>query len=203
MSDFIPNKENDKKAWYGNLKTKTGTLGAGLGLLAGDITDVQTTCDGMTTAIDNHAAAQTTAKTAKAAKETAVATGEKKLRQYIRKMKTHSAYTDEKGSSLQIIGEDSAIDYSTYKPTITATVMPGRVRIDFAKDGLDGINIYVRLKGQATWQKLAYDSYSPYEDNRPLTTAGTPEHREYMAIGVIHDEEVTLQSDIIEAVYGG
>jgi hypothetical protein len=61
----------------------------------------------------------------------------------------------------------------------------------------------VRLKGQSLWTKLAYDSYSPYEDNRPLAVANTPEHREYMAIGVIQDAAVTLQSDIIEAVYGG
>ena len=35
------------------------------------------------------------------------------------------------------------------------------------------------------------------------STSNQPEHREYMAIGVVHDEEVTLQSDIIEAVFGG
>lgn len=81
--------------------------------------------------------------------------------------------------------------------------MPGRVRIDFVKDGLDGVHIYARLKGQTTWAKLALDTYSPYEDNRPLATAGQPEHREYMAIGVLHDEEVTQQSDIVEAVFGG
>ena len=30
-----------------------------------------------------------------------------------------------------------------------------------------------------------------------------PEPGEYMAIGVLHDEEITQQSDIIEAVFGG
>lgn len=129
--------------------------------------------------------------------------GEKKLRKYIRSIKANSNYTDAMGKDLQIMGDDPTIDFSTYKPAIKATVMPGRVRIDFVKDGLDGVHIYARLKGQPTWTKLAMDTYSPYEDSRPLATAGQPEHREFMAIGVLHDEEVTQQSDIIEAVFGG
>jgi len=36
-----------------------------------------------------------------------------------------------------------------------------------------------------------------------LAIANTPEHRDYRAIDVILDEEVTLSSDIIEGVYGG
>jgi hypothetical protein len=118
-------------------------------------------------------------------------------------MKSSPNYTEGIGQDLQIIGDNPYIDYSTYKPSIKATVMPGKVRVDFVKDGLDGINVYTRLKGQSTWVKLAYDSYTPYDDTRPVAAANTPEHREFMAIGVIHDEEVTKQSDIIETVFGG
>jgi len=59
------------------------------------------------------------------------------------------------------------------------------------------------LSGELTWVKLAYDSFTPYGESRPLANAGVPEHREYMAIGVIRDEEVTQQSSIIEAIFGG
>ncbi|MCX6209918.1 MAG: hypothetical protein NTZ59_10615 [Bacteroidetes bacterium] len=204
MSDFIPGKEADKREWCNNLKTEVGINGATLGLSATEITDVQSTCTDIVTKIDASNAAQTAAKTAKTAKDTSIATGEKKLRLVVKKMKSSTGYTETLGTKLRIIGDDPTItDYTTYKPTIKATVMPARVRIDFVKDGLDGVNIYARLKGQSTWVKLAYDSYSPYEDTRPLAVANTPEHREYMAIGVIHDEEVTQQSDIIEAVFGG
>jgi hypothetical protein len=81
--------------------------------------------------------------------------------------------------------------------------MPGRVHITFVKGKLSGVYIYTRLKGEINWILLAYDTYSPYDDNRPLAEAGKPEHREYMAIGAIKDKEVTLQSDIIEVVFGG
>lgn len=65
------------------------------------------------------------------------------------------------------------------------------------------MNIYGRMKSENKWVKLAYNSYSSYLDSRPLANDNVPEHREYMAIGVMHDHEVTLQSTIIEAIYGG
>ncbi len=38
---------------------------------------------------------------------------------------------------------------------------------------------------------------------RPLASNTIPKHREYTAVGVIRDKEVTLQSDIVEAVFCG
>lgn len=37
----------------------------------------------------------------------------------------------------------------------------------------------------------------------PFANDTFPEHREYMGVGVISGEEVTLQSDIVEAFFGG
>ena len=37
----------------------------------------------------------------------------------------------------------------------------------------------------------------------PLANDTFPEHHENMGVGVIHGEEVTLRSDIVEAVFGG
>ena len=201
--DYIPSKDSQKIGWNNNLNSKIATEGPVLGLSAAEITIVQSTTAANAAAIKASDDAQTAAKAAKAAKDTQLKTGNKTVRQIVKKMKTHSAYTASKGEALQIVGEDPTIDYSSYKPVIKATVFPARVRLDFVKDGLDGVNVYSRLKGQTSWAKLAYDSYSPYEDTRPLAVANQPEHREYMAIGVVHDEEVTLQSDIIEAVFGG
>lgn len=201
--DYLPKREADKRDWLNNLKTQIATAGPTLGLTAAEVTTVQNTCTTSIGLLDAHNAAQTAAKTAKVAKDTGVSANEKSLRIVFKKLKTHNAYTEALGQQLRIIGEDVSIDYSTYKPSIKATIMPGRVRIDFVKDGLDGVHIYARLKGQAMWTKLALDTYSPYEDTRPLAAIGTPEHREYMAIGVLYDEEVTLASDIIEAVFGG
>ena len=43
----------------------------------------------------------------------------------------------------------------------------------------------------------------PYYDESPLAVANTPEVREYMAIGVINDEEIGQMSEIKEIVYAG
>lgn len=201
--DYIPAKESDKVDFFDNMLQKADAEGAVLGLSAADITDIKTACTNSKAAIKNYSDGATTLQKLKAAKDTQLKTDAKNIRAIVKKMKSSTAYTEAIGKNLHIIGEDPTIDYSSYKPSIKATVMPGRVRIDFIKGGLDGLHIYTRLKGQASWTKLALDTYSPYEDNRPLTTIGQPEHREYMAIGVLHDEEITQQSDIIEAVFGG
>lgn len=112
-------------------------------------------------------------------------------------------YTPEIGRSLGIIGDDPTIDYRTYVPKIKADLRPGYVRIDFKKNGLNGMNIYGRLSGDSLWTKLAYNSFTPFLDTRPLKVPGIPECREYMAIGVMRDEEVTEESDVIKAVFGG
>lgn len=201
--DFIPYKEADKLNWYSNLLGKIDTEGPLLGLTAAEVTQLKSICNTNNTVIKDCMDAQTNAQKARATKEVQLKNGDKDLRILIRKMKTSSGYTDAKGTDLQIVAEDADTDYATYKPMIKATVMPGKVRIEFIKDGLDGVNVYSRFKGQANWTKLAFDSYSPYEDTRALAMSTQAEHREYMAIGVLTDEEVTQQSDIIEAVFGG
>ena len=203
MSDFIPGQEGEKLKWYSNLSVKSNAQGATLGLSTSQIEQLKNTCDSISTAIKDNNAAQTAAQTAKATKDKAIAEGEKKLRVIIRTIKSSSKYDDSVAKDFQIVGEDAVFDPITYQPIIKTTVMPNRVVINFVKTKLDGVNIYTRLKGQTSWLKLAYDSYSPYEDNRPLAVVNTPEHREYMAIGVVQDNEVTLQSDIVEAVFGG
>lgn len=201
--DYIPTKESDKVIWNNNFSAKIDAIGGDVGLAPAEITAIKAVCSdnaGIIVASDD---AQTAARTAKAAKDAQIKTGEKAIRETVRKIKSSTNYTTAIGRNLGIIGEDPSVDYSTYKPKIKANVMPGHVRIDFVKDGLNGMHIYGRKKGEIKWVKLAYDTYSPYLDSNPLGVDAVPEHREYMAIGVIRDEEVTLQSDIVEAVFGG
>ncbi len=68
---------------------------------------------------------------------------------------------------------------------------------------MDGVNVYERLQGGKEWTKLSFDSHSPYHDNRPLSVPGVAETREYMCIGVIHDEQVGQASDVVTVVFGG
>ena len=43
----------------------------------------------------------------------------------------------------------------------------------------------------------------PAYDEPPIAVANTPEVREYMAIGVVKDEEIGQPSEIKEVVYAG
>jgi hypothetical protein len=44
---------------------------------------------------------------------------------------------------------------------------------------------------------------SPYFDNSPLAQAGVAEKREYMGRGVLHDQEIGVDSDIVTVTFGG
>ena len=80
----------------------------------------------------------------------------------------------------------------------------GRVKIEGRKPGFEAVNLYFRKKGDVQWKLIAVRKRKfPYFDEQPLTTPGTPEVREYMAIGVIKDEEVGQPSEIKEVVYAG
>lgn len=202
--DYIPFKDSDKILWNENLNGKIDTQGALLGLEAADIATLKSVTAANAAAIKASNDAQVAAKTANAAKLSQLSTGNKIIRSIVRKMKSSSTYTPSIGKNLDIIGDEATtIDIKSYKPEIKVRVLPGKVRISFVKKSLEGINVYSRLKGQTAWQKLGFVSYSPYEDTRPLAESFTPEHREFLAIGVIRDQEVTLKSNIVEAVFGG
>jgi hypothetical protein len=59
-------------------------------------------------------------------------------------------------------------------------------------------------KGDSQWRLIAVRRYNcPFCDEAALAVPGTPEVREYMAIGIVNDEEVGQQSEIKEVVYAG
>ena len=78
------------------------------------------------------------------------------------------------------------------------------MKIDGRKPGFEAVNIYSRIKGAVQWKLIAVRKRKfPYFDESPLAVAGTPEVREYMAIGVIADEETGQHSEIVEVVFAG
>ena len=109
------------------------------------------------------------------------------------------------GSSARAIGHDApAIRSGTSRPTIGVEAQRARVKITGKKPGFDSVNIYSRKKGDVAWKLIAVRKRKfPYYDESPLAVAETPEVREYMAIGVINDEEIGEMSEIKEVVYAG
>jgi len=202
-TDYIPSREANKVIWLLNIENKIDDFLAELGITAAEAAAIKTKCSEIRTEISAYEAARTSAKQVKENKDLVIKTNEAVLRNAIQTWKLKSSFSDAVAQALGLIASQSRMDNDDYKTQLTAKVFPGRVSIEFTKKGVDGINIYARLKGQSSFSKLAFDSHSPYEDNRPLSTAGTPEAREYMAMGVINDEEIGQPSDIIEVVFGG
>ena len=161
------------------------------------------TSGGIISSIEDCNAAHIAAKTATATKDAAILKGEKEQRAFIKRIKASPDYTVAIGEDLQIVVETPLPKNNEVTPFICVEVRPSKVVISFVKGKPDGMDIYVRLAGKTVWEKLAYNSCSPYEDKRPLAVAGVSEHREYVGIGVVHDKEVKLQSDIMEAIFEG
>jgi hypothetical protein len=120
----------------------------------------------------------------------------------VQTIKKHSAYNTTYGELLGIIGTENSFDPDTFQTTLTSKVFSDHIRLDFVKSKTEGVNIYTRLKGTATWTFLARDTHTPYNDSRALAVAGVPETREYYARGVIDDVEIGVPSDIKSVVFG-
>ena len=203
MRDYIPQGEGDLIKWTDNFAKQFAVYARQLGFTDDEIAAVTGACSNVPTKINASTQAQADAKKAVKEKTTAIATGTKLFRTVAQRSKNAEEYTEEMGKAMGIIGPEVHFDPDTYKPAISASVFPGRITVKFTKDGVQGVNIYSKLKGDANWEKLAFDSYSPYEDNRPLHVPGTPEMRQYAAIGVMHDHEIGQMSDISEVTFGG
>jgi hypothetical protein len=104
---------------------------------------------------------------------------------------------------LDLKGAAENFDPSAYKPAFKGGIEAGKVKLEFSKKGVDALVFYTRLKGQTAWRRLAVDTHSPYYDTAPLAVAGVPEVREYMARGMVGDEEIGLDSDIVSVTFAG
>ncbi len=106
-------------------------------------------------------------------------------------------------AALRLKGAAGAFDHNTYKPVIKVSQEADVIKIAFTKKGVDSMAIYSRLRGTSAWNKLAVETTSPYFDSSPLAAPGVAEAREYMARGVLSDEEIGLTSDIASITFGG
>jgi hypothetical protein len=126
------------------------------------------------------------------------------IRTQIKRGKTASGCTPAIQTQLEWLADSQNFDPNTARPTIVVEALRGRVKITGKKPGFEAYNLYWRKKGGVEWILMAIRKRKfPYFDETPLAVAGTPEVREYMAIGVISDEEAGQPSEIKEVVYAG
>ncbi len=117
-------------------------------------------------------------------------------------LKATRGFTETDARQLEVLTLGGEIHPDTYRPRLSAETKVGRVELAGRKLGADGLNVYVRRKGDAAWRLLAAKRVRfPLDDDTPPATPGQPEEREYQAIGVVGDDEIGTPSDIVSAVF--
>ena len=202
--DFMPPKRSDRYLWYKNLSGNVVAEAVKFGGVAADATAMMAQTDAIIAKMDATEAAARALAAARQTEEGLEKINDALIRAKVRNWKTLSGWAAS-GSEAVLQMRGSAVDFdpNTYKPVLKVTVEADVVKVAFTKKGVDGVAIYTRLRGTAAWRKLAMDTLSPYFDNSPLAQAGVAEAREYMGRGVLHDQEIGVDSDIVAITFGG
>ena len=113
-------------------------------------------------------------------------------------------YTPGLGQQLGWVRSGSGVDPSSSQPSISASIQLSKVQIDGQKPGFEAVTLYRRRKGEPDWMPIAIRKRKfPVIDDTPLAVPGTPEVREYRAVGIVDDEEIGLPSVTVEIVFAG
>jgi hypothetical protein len=197
-SDYIPPADADLVIWHDRFKTAATNIGATLGILAADLTEITNDNTNLRAKVTASATATAAAQQAARDKQTTRKTVEDNIRRLARRLKVHKNYTAALGEQLGIEGAEDTTDLTTAKPKLTAVVgLHGKVELQFTKGKADGVNLYSQRDNENALVFLARDTYSPYVDNRPLLSAGKPEVRQYKAVYISNDAEVGQPSDVV------
>ena len=202
--DYIPVKRDPSYLWYQNLSDNVVAEAPKMGVVPADATAIKAIVDGIIAKYDATNDAQKAVDAARLLERNAEVAAQAQIRAKVRNWKTLTNYpTSGSEAVLQLKGTDSPFDPVSYKPVIKVKAVPGGVQVAFTKKGVDGLAIYMRVAGTTNWRKVGMDTESPFTDTTPLATAGVPENREYMARGVLHDEELNTASDTANVTFAG
>ena len=204
--DYYPGRIGDQVNWLDNYAQKLPLHGPTLGVAAGDVTasvndakwanyvlgswlaalrnftpsTTDAVDDVLTGAGDDPVVLPTFTAPALPAGVTAALPGVLlRIFALVAKMKLSGNYTEAIGTDLGLVGQQV-----TEKPLPKFNAAPEQgsgcqcVRLTFAKYTHMGVYIESRRGGSA-FEFLGIDTESPYQDERPLLTAGQPEVREY------------------------
>ncbi len=200
---YIPLSDASISVWLGTYKEKLGQLGASLGLTEADIEEQRQMAQALIDNIGKVDLKKAELREAVAGKEHLKQTYLQQIRNMAIRVKRTTAYTVQAGKELGIVSNAQLVDQSILKPVINAVSYPGYVSISFRKQGMFGISVYTRLKGQQEWQFLGIAKSGPLADESPLAESDKPEMREYMARGYDGIDEVGYASDIVTIIHGG
>jgi hypothetical protein len=204
MADIIPDSHANRLTFFTKAKTEIADNAATLGLDAAEIAAANAILDPLIAAYQKLVDAEDAATQASADADQVFSQQNTALRALFNNIKNNPKCTDGIIAAMQIATPATQHNADDTKPTIKAVAQPGHVRITGSKDYAELVNIYSRIVGTAAWTLVGIKRKKfPFDDQTPLKTPGVPEQREYMARGVINDEEVGLDSDIVSVLFGG
>ena len=202
--DYIPTTRDARYRFYKNISGNVVAEAVKFGAQTGDATATKLAVDGVITKMDATDAAQEATDAARQQEYDTEAAAQQILRAKVRNWKTLTGWAASGSEQvLQLSGAGPSFDPAGYKTTLKTSKVPGGVRVDFTKKGATAVNIYMRVRGQANWRHVGMDTETPYTDTTPLAQPGVPETREYMGRGVLHDEEIGQDSDVVTGTFAG
>jgi hypothetical protein len=202
MADYIPDSDAQLSTWLKNYRVKLANHQTVLTLTDAALKAGQGSVDKIVGGIEKTEQKRTEYQAQVAATRSIKETELASLRALNRLIKAQPTYTEAIGRDLGIVGSMNTLAADTAKPTLRADVQPGFVRLRFSKEGFTGVNLY-RERSGGSWEFLARDTQSPYEDRTPLAAAGQPEVRRYRAVYLHKDSEVGEPSDVVQATFQG
>ena len=202
--DYVPNKRSDRLIWYENLSDNVVAEAVKFGGQAGDATAVKNAVDGVIAKMEATNTAQDALDAARQLEGDAEKAALALVRTKVASWKTLAGWAGSGSADvLEVVGHSTTFEPATYKTSLTASLVPGGVKLAFTKKGVEGVAIHSRLVGTVNWLKVGSCNHSPFIDHTPLAHAGVPEQREYMARGLVKDAEIGLDSDAVNVTFAG
>ena len=199
-ADFIPDGLSDFTAWVRLQQQKRATHATALGLNAAEVTRRNSADAAMLTELEETIAAETAYRSQVERRNVRIKTYQQGARVDIARDKTHPSYSDAIGRDCQWLstgGEEANRD--DLKPTLKIGRTADGWKLDWSKNGQDGVKVFRRKAGETTWTYLATDMRSPYID----TETGLSGEYEYYVHLLNDDKLVGQPSDIVPVVHGG
>ena len=202
--NIIPDSHANRLEFFKNLQTEIAANASAASLSASTVTGYNSVLDPLITSYQTLVDAETAAQSAGADAAQLYRRSHQALLGVINELKGNTKVTAGMRTDMRIAGGTTAHDPNTIKPRLKVQAQTGSVVITGSKDYAQLVNIYSRVVGTAAWTLIgARRKKFPFEDQTPLKVAGVPEQREYMARGVIDDNEVGQPSDIVTVLFGG
>ena len=203
-NDYVPPNRNDRHLWYEKLSDNVVGEAVKFGGAAGDATAVKTAADGIIAKMDATNTAQDAADSARKLEIDAEKAALALIRSKVAGWKKLAGWAASGSAEvLEVVGSTTTFDPASYQTTLTASLVPGGVKLVFTKKGVEGMAIYSRIVGTVNWHKTGSCNHSPFIDHTPLAAAGVPEQREYMARGIVKDAELPLDSAPVIILFPG